>query len=102
VKLQLGQSFASTVDKTAVIVMRAPAGEVTLTCGGAEMVHKEAAPAQPGEPDRAQCGGSLMGKRYVDGSDTIEVLCTAAGVGTLALNGEALSVRAAKPLPASD
>ena len=37
-KLEVGRSWASTVDGTAVVVVRAPGDEVALTCGGAEMV----------------------------------------------------------------
>ena len=33
---------------------------------------------------------------------TLELLCTKGGDGTLTLNGAALSIKGAKPLPASD
>jgi len=42
VKFRAGQQLVSAVDSTAVIVIRAPAGECTLTCGGVAM-------AAPGE-----------------------------------------------------
>jgi hypothetical protein len=47
-------------------------------------------------------GGTQIGKRYVDDGDTIQLLCTKAGQGTLALDGSPLQLQAAKPLPASD
>jgi hypothetical protein len=46
--------------------------------------------------------GTQIGKRYVDEADTIQLLCTKAGSGTLALDGTPLLIQAAKPLPASD
>ena len=45
---------------------------------------------------------TLMGKRYVNAEDTLEVLCTFSGVGELVCDGVAMTVKAAKPLPASD
>src|SRR5215471_15289045 len=100
VKFRAGQQLVSAVDNTAVIVIRAPA-EGTLTCGGVVMAAPgESAPA--GEPDPSLMGGTQIGKRYVDEADTIQVLCTKAGTGTLALDGKPLQIQAAKPLPASD
>ena len=59
-------------------------------------------PVTAAEPNPALLGGTQIGKRYVDEADTIQVLCTKAGSGTLALDGKALQIQAAKPLPASD
>jgi hypothetical protein len=47
-------------------------------------------------------GGTLLGKRYADDRTGIEVLCTKAGEGSLAIDGEALGTKQAKPLPSSD
>jgi hypothetical protein len=46
--------------------------------------------------------GSQLGKRYADDEFGVELLCTKAGQGTLAVNGRPLPLKAAKPLPASD
>jgi hypothetical protein len=100
-KFRAGQQLVSAVDSTAVIVIRAPESEVTLTCGGVAMA-APGGPAPAAEPDPAQMGGTQIGKRYVDEADTIQLLCTKAGKGTLALDGEPLVIQAAKPLPASD
>lgn len=101
VKFRTGQQLVSAVDSTAVIVIKAPAEERALTCGGVEMVPVgEVVKAM--EPDRSLMGGTQIGKRYVDAADTVQVLCTKAGDGTLALDGEPLVIQAAKPLPASD
>jgi hypothetical protein len=101
VKFRAGQQLVSAVDSTAVIVIRAPAGEGTLTCGGVPMAPPDEAVAAA-EPDPVLMGGTQIGKRYVDEADTIQVLCTKAGSGTLALDGKPLLIQAAKPLPASD
>ncbi|ASR03072.1 MULTISPECIES: hypothetical protein [Gordonia] len=100
-KLRVGLALASAVDTTNVIITRVPDGDVELTCGGAPMVEKgQAAPEAKADP--AQMNGTLIGKRYVDSADVIEVLCTKPGEGSLALNGELLVTAQAKPLPASD
>jgi hypothetical protein len=101
VKFRAGQQLVSAVDSTAVIVIRAPAEEGTLTCGGVAMGGADEQVART-EPDPSLMGGTQIGKRYVDEADTIQVLCTKAGNGTLALDGKPLVIQAAKPLPASD
>ena len=101
VQFRAGQQMVSAVDSTTVIIIKAPSQEVTLTCGGVAM-----APAggsvPAGAPDPALMGGTQIGKRYVDDAGTIQVLCTKAGGGTLALDGQPLVIQSAKPLPASD
>ena len=47
-------------------------------------------------------GGTALGKRYVDASESLEVLCTKAGEGSLSLGDEPMVLKEAKPLPASD
>ncbi|MFT4289111.1 hypothetical protein [Nocardioides sp.] len=100
-KLAVGQTLASAVDATTVIVTRAPDDEVSVTCGGVEMAAPGATVADAtADPD--QQSGTLLGKRYVDDAATIELLVTKPGQGTLALGGQPLVVQGAKPLPASD
>ncbi|MFN2539873.1 MAG: hypothetical protein ABR549_17210 [Mycobacteriales bacterium] len=103
-KLRAGMTLSSTVDATTVVVVRAPAAEVTITCGGAEMVDakSDAAKAKDGTADPAQQGGALLGKRYADEELGLELLCSKGGEGTLAVNGSALLLKDAKALPASD
>ena len=101
-KLRIGQTLNSPVDTTTVIVVRAPAADLDLTCGGVPMAPKgTTAPAGAGA-DSAQLGGTELGKRYVDEKIGVELLCTKAGHGTLAIGGAALPLRDAKPLPTSD
>lgn len=100
-KLRAGQTLVSAVDSTSVVVTRAPDDDVALTCGGVVMV-AAGEPVPPAEPDADLQAGTLLGKRYVDAAGALEVLCTKAGSGTLALDGEALAVQGARPLPSSD
>lgn len=100
--LKSGQSLASSVDTTTVIVVRAPAAAVTLTCGGVEMIPGKVSSGDGSTIDAAHAGGSLLGKRYVDDEVGLEILCTKSGVGSLEVNGAPLPVKSAKPLPSSD
>ncbi|TDC87062.1 hypothetical protein [Actinomadura sp. 7K507] len=101
-KLRPGQQLASTVDGTRMIVVRAPAAEVEVSCGGAPMVDAEQAAAPTATADPARRDGALLGKRYAGEDLGIELLCTKPGEGTIEVNGAALPVKDAKPLPASD
>lgn len=46
--------------------------------------------------------GTTIGKRYVDATGTLELLCTASGAGELTCDGAPMTIKTAKPLPASD
>ena len=100
-ELKAGVQLKSAVSSTEVVVVRAPKEEVTLTCGGAAMADA-GEPAVRAEPDPSLMGGTQIGKRYVDEGDTLELLCTKPGDGTLAVDGRALELKSAKPLPSSD
>jgi hypothetical protein len=102
-KARIGQALASTVDTTAVIVIRWPDADLDITCGGAPMVDPKGPGAgAAGTADPAQLDGTLLGKRYAADDLGVELLCTKAGAGTLAVAGIRLPVKSAKPLPASD
>ena len=94
-----GTRLASQVCDTQVIVVRSADSLDALRCGGAPMGELNA--ARSGELDPAFADGSVMGKRYVDETGA-EVLVTKAGAGTLAVGQAVLSLKEAKPLPASD
>jgi hypothetical protein len=102
--MKAGSRWRSAVDGTEVIVVRAPADPMSLECGGAPMVEMAAAGDSPtGDIDPAFADGTQLGKRYTDDGDAgIEVLCTKAGEGSLAIDGRALVLKEAKPLPSSD
>ncbi|MFF0490136.1 hypothetical protein ACFYTQ_14050 [Nocardia sp. NPDC004068] len=96
--LRPGEQLASTVCGTKVVVVRAPADAVALTCGGAPMVPAASAPDAADGKEAV----TLIGKRYVDSADSVELLCTRSGSGELRLGDEPLTIKAAKALPASD
>jgi hypothetical protein len=98
---KVGTRLRSAVDSTEIIVVKAPADDVDLRCGGASML-EAGAEAGGGAVDPAHAGGTALGKRYVDAGETIEVLCTKAGEGSLSIGDEPLAIKEAKPLPASD
>lgn len=100
--LKPGARFKSAVCDTQVMVVRAPAGEADLRCGGAPMLDMNATPPAGGALDPAQAEGTLIGKRYVDAGETVEFLCTKGGQGSLSLAGSALTTKQAKALPSSD
>ncbi len=86
---------------TELMIIRAPADAVEITIGGLPSA-TSAADRDGGSIAEGHGGGSLMGKRYVDAAGTVELLCTKAGEGAGAVNGELLEVKDAKPLPSSD
>ncbi|HEY6869045.1 MAG TPA: hypothetical protein VI199_04725 [Novosphingobium sp.] len=93
-----GTRLRSVADDTEVMVIRC--GEGTIECGGSPMAEVRPDDAAPLSPDFAS--GTMMGKRYVDAEGLFELLCVKPGKGSLAVNGIALTIKEAKPLPASD
>ncbi|HSB96239.1 MAG TPA: hypothetical protein VLC91_07320 [Spongiibacteraceae bacterium] len=101
--LKSGMRLKSAVCTTELMVIRAPAGEdVDIRCGGIAMLSGTVEAATVGALDPVWAGGTLIGKRYVDAQERFELLCTKAGVGALAIGGDALQVKIAKALPTSD
>lgn len=100
--LKPGARLFSVVCPTEMIAVKAPSGEVDLTIGGVAPVASAAERSDSGSVADGHGGGAAMGKRYVDDAGTIELLCTKAGDGLPALNGELLELKEAKALPASD
>jgi hypothetical protein len=102
VKLRAGARVQSVVCETQAIVVKTPADDVDLRCGGQPMVEIGTETAAGGTPDAAHNGGTLLGKRYSDEAIGLEVLCTKAGQGSLSVGDTDLAVKEAKPLPSSD
>jgi hypothetical protein len=102
VVVKTGMRLRSAVGSTEVIVIRATAGELDLRCGGAPMLADGEPKPGPVEPSSGFAEPTLLGKRYADADDTIEVLCTKAGEATLSLGDTPLTVKGPRPLPASD
>ena len=96
-----GTRLQSQVCDTQVIVVRASDALDDLRAGGAPMI-PIGDPTDTGLTlDDAYADGTLMGKRYVDDAGA-EVLVTKAGKGSLSVGTTPLTIKEAKPLPASD
>jgi hypothetical protein len=109
--LRPGEQLASAVCTTRVAVIRAPVqGRPLIACGGEPMVPATSArppasgngPAADGPDAHGTAAATLIGKRYTDAAETVELLCTSSGAGVLSCDGAPMTVKAAKPLPASD
>ncbi len=101
-ELKAGQRLASAVCDTEVVVVKAPAADVDLRCGGHPMTPK-------GEPAPSAELDDAAQRRHADrqalrrrGRLGLEVLCTKAGAGSLSIGVDALLQKDAKPLPSSD
>jgi hypothetical protein len=93
-----GTKLKSAVCDAEVMIIRC--GEGIIECGGSAMT--EAKPETAGDISADHASGLLMGKRYVDAAGTFELLCVKPGKGSLSVDGTALIIKEAKPLPASD
>lgn len=100
VTLKPGARFCSTTCDAEVVVVKG-GGDVDLRCGGQPMVPpgQDAGSADPVAPFD---GGTLVGKRYASEDESIELLCTKPGAGSLSIGEDVLAEKGAKPLPASD
>ena len=101
-QMKTGARYRSQVCDTELIVVRALSGEVDLTIGGHPVIDLQAQPTPGLSIEPGTDTGSALGKRYTDASGKLEVLITKGGAGGLALAGEILPLKDAKPLPASD
>ena len=99
--LKAGARFKSAVCDTQVMVIKAPAGEFELACGGVAMLAPNAVVGEA-TLSAAHAGETLIGKRYVNADESLELLCTKGGRGTLTLDGTPLEIKQAKQLPSSD
>jgi hypothetical protein len=100
IDVKVGMRLYSSVCDSEIVVIRVPESAVELSCGGRPMTADSARVSTLTEP--GPDGGTQLGKRYVDVESGLEVLCTRAGAGALAVDGRPLTVKAAQALPASD
>ncbi len=101
-ELKPGSRWKSAVCDAQLVVVRPPASAGELQCGGSAVLPIDDATAPTGIVDAAFSEGVAIGKRYVDDASGLEVLGAKAGKGSLAFGGRPLTVKGAKPLPASD
>ncbi len=95
--LKTGSRLKSAVCDAEVMITKISAG-TNLACGGAPM----SASPEPAEGDPDKMNGCLIGKRYINADETIEVLCVKSGDGSLYFEDEELMTKDTKKLPSSD
>ena len=100
--LKPGTRWASQVCDTEVVVVRAASTPASLECGGHPMVSQGSEASTGLSLDASLADGSPIGKRFVHDDLGLEILVTKAGAGSLAIDGVALTLKDAKPLPSSD
>lgn len=99
--LKVGARLRSAVCTTEIIVVKAPAREIEISCGGSPLLAMDE--ERPAAESLAQTGEpTLLGKRYTNAEEDLEALCTKAGDGCLEVDGQPLTMKDAKPLPSSD
>lgn len=102
VELKPGSRLRSQVCSTEVIIVRLSTSGIDLRCGGRPMVAL-GADVQPEQPTAGLDTGSQLGKRYTASADeSLEILVTKAGSGTLSDGDTPLVLKESKPLPSSD
>src|SRR5271170_7766856 len=93
--LKAGARLKSAVSDVQIMILRAPAGPLDPRCHGVPMLPVTDAPSAGAAADEAFAGECLTGKRYVDQSEAIELLCTNGGAGVLSLGSVRLAIKQA-------
>ncbi|MDV8071371.1 hypothetical protein R4P64_33200 [Rhodococcus sp. IEGM 1366] len=103
VQLTAGLRLQSQTCSTEVIVIRPGRHSWTLMCGGVPMVPFGTQNEAAHLPDPGHSAGTVLGKRYtLSGDDSVEMLVTKGGKGSLSDGDVALVFKEARQLPASD
>jgi hypothetical protein len=103
VELKSGMRLRSQVCSTEVIIIRPGRRPVQLECGGAPMTPMGVARMADGLPAARFSGGSKLGKRYTHPQDdSLEILVTKEGAGSLSDGPVELLIKQSRQLPASD
>ena len=92
-----GTRLRSSVCDAELMIIKAGESD-QLTCGGQPL--SESPECVSGDADKMH--GCLIGKRYVNQGNTIEVLCIKSGKGSLYYDGEELMTKDTKKLPSTD
>jgi hypothetical protein len=96
-----GMRLSSQVCETEMVVVKG-GGDHTVECGGVPVVPVNDPAAHHGGLSEEFAGGTLLGKRYIDSDETVEILCTKSGAGSLSFDSQLLILKESKPLPSSD
>ena len=100
--LKAGVRLKSAVCDAEVMVIKIPHGKHRLNCGGQPMIALTTTRDPALALTAAQDQACLVGKRYVDAQQAIELLCTKGGKGHLTADDATLVIKQAKALPSSD
>ena len=95
--LKPGTRLESAVCDAEFMIIKAGDSDV-LTCGGVAL--DESSDRVEGATDKMD--GCVIGKRYINAQESIEVLCVKTGEGSLYCNEEELMTKDTKKLPSSD
>ena len=95
--LKPGTRLKSTVCNAELMIIKAGDSD-DLTCGGIGFDDS----SDSAEGDAGKMNGCVIGKRYINANETIEVLCVKTGEGSLYCNDEELMTKDTKKLPSSD
>ena len=101
-EMKPGTRLKSVVCSGEAMVVKAPEGDLVLTCGGVPMSTEAEVPVDASQANEEHMYDCLIGKRYVNQGDSIELLCVKSGDGSLYCNGEELMTKDTKKLPSSD
>lgn len=100
--LKPGSRLYGAACTTELIVVKTTAGVIDLRIGGHPALRSAADRIGGMVVTTAPESATLVGKRYVDADESLEVLCTRAGAGAVAVGDVLCEVKEAKALPASD
>ncbi len=98
-ELKPGLRLKSAVCDAEIMVIKASDGN-ELTCGGEQLRTEAQDEKAAANPDHMN--GCVIGKRYVNEANTVELLCVKSGDGSLYYNGDELMTKDTKKLPSSD
>lgn len=76
--------------------------EVVVTCGGLPMIGVDESADENAQANSEHMFECLIGKRYVNAEETIELLCVKAGEGSFGVDDQMLMGKETKRLPSSD
>ncbi|HJN53399.1 MAG: hypothetical protein QGI68_13695 [Pseudomonadales bacterium] len=76
--------------------------QVTITCGGVPMLGMDEQLDDNSQADPEHMYKCLMGKRYINKEETLELLCVKTGEGSFGIDGQMLIGKESKKLPSSD
>ena len=76
--------------------------DAVITCGGVPMIPATETAEGAAEADPEHMYECLIGKRYVNAEETLELLCVKGGEGSFGVDGQMLMGKETKRLPSSD